>query len=249
MRFGGVFLCAGLACAAPLGAQDMTRDEARDQFVASNMIATFYHELGHAFVDILEIPVLGREEDAVDALSTLLIDYLWEPEDAEILIAEVAYGYALSIEHTDDLPEAAWWADHSLDMQRLAGVVCQFYGAEPETRLDLALDLGMPPEMEDHCIQTAEQVTASWSVFLADLEDAPRRNGLRLVQPVADPWLADIVAEEIALLNEQFGLPAQVTVEVSECGEANAFYVVGERHIIMCTEFAQWYADMWEADN
>lgn len=227
----------------------MTRDEARNQFVASNMIATFYHELGHALVDILEIPVLGREEDAVDALSTLLIDYLWEPEDAEILIAEVAYGYALSIEHTDELPDAAWWADHSLDMQRLAGVVCQFFGIDPDARYELALDLGMPPEMAGKCVQTAEQVTASWSVFLADLEEAPKRNSLRLVQPVADPWLAEVISEEIGLLNEQFGLPARVEVEIAECGEANAFYVLGARRIIMCVEFAQWYAEMWEMDN
>jgi hypothetical protein len=134
-------------------------------------------------------------------------------------------------------------------MQRLAGVVCQFYGVDPEARLQLALDLGMPEEMDAHCIQTAEQVTASWAVFLADLEEAPRRHGLRFVGDIADPWLADIVAEEMELLNQRFGLPAPVDVEIAECGTANAFYIPGERRIVMCTEFADWYGAMWELDN
>lgn len=247
MRFGAALLSAMALLGQPVAAMDA--DEARDQFVASNMIATFYHELGHAFVDLLDIPVLGREEDAVDALSTLLIDFLWDPEDADILIADVAYGYALHVLHTDDLPDAAWWANHSLDLQRMAAVVCQFYGQDPEVRLDLALDLGMPPEMSDRCIRTGQQVMTSWAVFLQEMEDAPRRYGLRLLEPVADDWLAEVVMEELVLLNTHFGLPAWIDVSIEACGEANAFYSPSERRIIMCTEFADWYATLWDADN
>lgn len=29
------------------------------------MVSTFYHELGHALIDVLQLPVLGREEVAV----------------------------------------------------------------------------------------------------------------------------------------------------------------------------------------
>jgi hypothetical protein len=247
MRFGPLLLSGLVAFGQPAAAFDV--NDARRQFVASNMIATFYHELGHAFVDLLEIPVLGREEDAVDALSTLLIDFLWDPEDAEILIAEVAYGYALHVAHTDDLPDAAWWANHSLDLQRMAAVVCQFYGQDPDERYELAIDLGMPPEMSDRCIMTAQQVMGSWAMFLEELEDAPRRFGLRLVEPVVDEWLAEVVMEELVLLNTHFGLPDWVDVSIEACGQANAFYSPSERRIIMCTEFADWYAALWDADN
>lgn len=33
----------------------------------------FYHEVGHALVDVLELPITGKEEDAVDQLSTYVL--------------------------------------------------------------------------------------------------------------------------------------------------------------------------------
>lgn len=33
----------------------------------------FFHELGHALAHVLELPITGKEEDAVDQLSTLLL--------------------------------------------------------------------------------------------------------------------------------------------------------------------------------
>jgi Zn-dependent peptidase ImmA (M78 family) len=33
----------------------------------------FLHELGHALLDVLQIPILGREEDASDQLATYML--------------------------------------------------------------------------------------------------------------------------------------------------------------------------------
>lgn len=224
-------------------------DDARAQFVASNMIATFYHEFGHALVDILDIPVLGREEDAVDALAVLLIDGLWDEEDSPLLIADVAYGYALSIAHDGELDDSVWWGEHSLDEQRFAAMVCQYYGAEPDTRAELAQDLGMPADMADTCITIWEQLADSWMVFLEDLHDLPRDFGLVMREPVADETLAALMREEIDLINQLFGLPEDIFVAVAPCGEANAFYDPANKQITICTEFAHWYREMWDADN
>ncbi len=248
MRAVSLLVPVCLAVTLPARAE-MTDDEARAQFVASNMIATFYHEFGHALVDLLDIPVLGREEDAVDALSTLLVDLLWEPGDAEILIAEVAYGYALRIAHEDALDDSVWWAEHALDEQRLAAMVCQFFGADPEARLELAVDLGMPGDMTESCIHVSGQLADSWAVFLDDLIDTRQAHGLDLLEPAADAALADLLREEIALINALFGLPVPVDVSVESCGEANAFYDPALTLIIMCTELAQWYGDAWDADD
>jgi hypothetical protein len=193
MRAPALLLSAAMTLLLPVSAQ--ADPEAREQFVASNMIATFYHEFGHALVDLLGIPVLGREEDAVDALATLLIDLLWEPEDAAILISEVAYGYALHIAHHDALDDIVWWGQHALDAQRMAAMVCQFFGADPDARAELARDLGMPDEVAQSCIMTHAQITDSWLVFLEDLAIAPRTHGLVLVEPVADPALGDVLEE------------------------------------------------------
>ncbi|MFN4169605.1 MAG: DUF4344 domain-containing metallopeptidase, partial [Pannonibacter phragmitetus] len=71
------------ALAFALGLAAARGDEARDSVIQSNIISTLYHEFGQALVDVLKLPVLGREEDAADALATLLIHQLWE-EDAAV---------------------------------------------------------------------------------------------------------------------------------------------------------------------
>ena len=35
-----------------------------DDFVEANILSVFYHELGHALIDIMALPVFGQEEDA-----------------------------------------------------------------------------------------------------------------------------------------------------------------------------------------
>lgn len=47
-------LVIALACCASPVAADV------DRFVESNLLAIFYHELGHAFIDIMQMPVFGQ---------------------------------------------------------------------------------------------------------------------------------------------------------------------------------------------
>src|SRR5689334_22528436 len=41
------------------------------RFVAGNMLFVVLHELGHALISDLGLPVLGREEDAADAFASV----------------------------------------------------------------------------------------------------------------------------------------------------------------------------------
>ena len=86
-------------------------------FVADNLVAIFYHELGHALIDQLDLPVLGREEDAADILSVLMIDEVWEPEIAQEIVANNAIAYAMRAEaNAEDDP--GFWDVHGHDLQR-----------------------------------------------------------------------------------------------------------------------------------
>ena len=40
-----------------------------DQFVHDNLLATSYHEIGHAMIDQLELSLLGQKKDAADVAS------------------------------------------------------------------------------------------------------------------------------------------------------------------------------------
>jgi len=47
-------------------------------FVMGNAMFIMFHEAGHMLVDEVQIPVLSKEEDAVDAMSTI---FLLQAED------------------------------------------------------------------------------------------------------------------------------------------------------------------------
>ena len=53
--------------------KNMTEQQVRDriEFVAGNVIFATVHEVGHMLVTEMGLPVLGREEDAVDAFAVL----------------------------------------------------------------------------------------------------------------------------------------------------------------------------------
>ena len=55
-------------------------EAAEDDFIHANIVSVFYHELGHAIVDVMRLPIFGQEEDAADVLSILLIDEYFEED-------------------------------------------------------------------------------------------------------------------------------------------------------------------------
>jgi len=224
---------------------EMPKDESTAQFVTSNVIATFYHELGHALIDVLALPVLGKEEDAADGLASVLTHYIWDEETATQITYDTANGFALWAAEPEGW-DSAFADSHSLDQQRYYSTVCLFYGANPEARAAVAVDLELPEDRAALCPEEFAQVDASWSAMLEGLEPGWDSYGLVLVNAdEADP-ISQILAEEIADLNGRYGLPQEVQVSVEPCGEANAFYFPGEYRIIMCTEYAEALAQLWE---
>jgi hypothetical protein len=141
---------------------DMPEDESTAQFVTSNIIATFYHELGHALIDVLALPVLGKEEDAADGLASVLTHYIWDEETATQITYDTANGFALWAAEPEGW-DSAYADTHSLDQQRYYSTVCLFYGANPETREAVAVDLELPEDRAAQCAEEFAQVDASWS--------------------------------------------------------------------------------------
>ncbi len=229
-------------------AQDWTRDPAARDFVEANVLATFYHELGHALVDTLQLPVLGREEDAADTLSALLIHDLWEEEAAANMVYHTAgafLAYAAEAEAGGyDLP---YWDEHSLDMQRYYNLICLFYGANPDEREEMAIELELPEDRALRCPDEFALAADSWGVMLEGLEPGPEAPGLVMAGPKGRSALRSLVATEVAELNKSYGFPETITVSVEPCGEANAFYHPDARHITICTEYADDLGRIWNA--
>lgn len=202
-----------------------------------------YHELGHALIDISQFPVLGREEDAADTLSVLLIDRVWPAQTAIEIIEDSANAYLLyANEPTEELP---YWGVHGLDLQRYYNLICLFYGAAPDARADLANDFELPQERAETCPEEFDQAQSSWDVLLADLTPNGDRQGLLLTTYHRDGPIEQILAAEIDKMNAMFSLPDNVEVTVAICNEANAFYDPEIRRITICTEYAEELLLLW----
>src|SRR5690349_14654698 len=64
-----------MAVALPAHGQDFTDEDyaAAVDFAMHDAAFTMYHEIGHMLVGELGLPVLGKEEDAADALAVILL--------------------------------------------------------------------------------------------------------------------------------------------------------------------------------
>lgn len=241
---------ADTAGPAPAGTWALPADPDAADFVTGNLVFVFYHEVAHALIDILDLPVLGREEDAADALSALLIDTLWDEDAAVALTYSSALGFLLfAAEAERQGAEPAYWGQHSLDLQRYYNLLCLFYGANPDMRDDVADELDLPAERRESCPEEFEMVAASWGAMLEGMPPQDHGRGLRLVVPAGRDDYTKLIAEEVRALNGEYGLPVWVDVTVETCGEPNAFYDPRARRIVMCFEYAEELARLYAAQG
>ncbi|MDW2068683.1 DUF4344 domain-containing metallopeptidase [Vibrio sp. 2094] len=95
------------------------------------LLHTLLHEAGHAYIEDQSIPVLGKEEDAVDNFATILmIDFLKDGADMAISAADM---FAFESDDRPDYYDFGEYIDeHSFDLQRYFSTLCLVYGSDPE---------------------------------------------------------------------------------------------------------------------
>jgi hypothetical protein len=221
-------------------AQPVAASEGVDAFVQGNILATLYHEIGHAMIDVLELPVLGQEEDAADTLAVVLTHNLWEEEWARSVASATAMSFYLAAGESD---EPSYWDVHGPDEQRFYNTVCLFYGADPDARADFAEENELPPERADYCPDEFTLADEAWGAFLYDVtldEGAKSAKSFRFDPPKAGGEIATLLADEVADLNARYALPVTIEVRLDACGEANAFYDPSDRSITICSEYVDY---------
>lgn len=234
-RMRSIVLALGLL--APGAA--MAQQEEVKSYVASNLLAIFYHEIGHALVDVMQLPIFGQEEDAADVLSILMIHDLFEEEAAVQMTYDTAWSFWAD---SQAYKETVYWDVHGPDLQRYYTTVCLFVGGNIEEREDIAQDLELPEERLETCEEEFALAYDSWGAVMDDI--TVEGGGESLVfngEPSDDPLTQltyEVIRDEVEALNEEFVLPIPVNVFIEACGEPNAFYDPSERAIIMCAEFA-----------
>ena len=133
-------------------------------------VATFYHELAHATIDIYDLPITGREEDASDQLVVFM---LLEPDEngavqprAEEAVKDYARMFEQYSEGQDVLVEADFAAKHSVNRSRMYNILCWFYGHDPSEHGDLVADGLLPQDRARGCEAEYAQLHKSWATLL-----------------------------------------------------------------------------------
>jgi len=147
-----------------------------DNAVKAATAATFFHEFGHGLVDAWKIPITGREEDAVDQLSTLVL--ILGTDDGEHMALEGALSFKLYA----DLEKGPkiYWDEHSLDEQRYFDTICLVYGHD-EKKFAYLVDNGtLPEERAAFCTEDYEKVSNSWRQLLGPYLKQPPQSRPKL---------------------------------------------------------------------
>lgn len=216
-------------------------------FVLSNVAHILYHEAGHALIDAFQLPVIGQEEDAVDAFATLEI--INGHSAAADMVLDVAEAYLIMFDEAAELEPPDYFGAHDLDIQRAYRMVCHAFGTDPDAFKDAADWIEMPKDRREDCQYEAELAADSWDALLDstyrddDTETVSIRLKIEEDQDFADiraGIMSDTVVDDIRLyLEESFDWPEPLTLRIEACGEANAFYDPFDFSIIFCYEFAE----------
>ena len=216
------------------------------QYIEDNLLAIFYHELGHALIDLQGLPVFGQEEDAADVLSALLIDQFYSNDDAIGIAYNAGQSFLLDAEElAQQKQDFPYWDTHGHDLQRYYNMACLVYGGAPQEREEVIELFDLPEERAEGCEEEYLLAIESWGPILDDLEDGAPAQTIQLNKLGSEAKDAEhglliyqLLESEVAALNTQFQLNQTLEVKVALCGEANAFYDLQEKSVTMCTEYA-----------
>jgi hypothetical protein len=123
------------------------------------------HEIGHALVHDLELPITGREEDAVDGFAAYLLADNPKFGPATALTAALFFDAMSSIRgklHDEDFAD-----EHSILEQRVYQFLCWTYGSDPKEFRSIVGKGGLPRARAARCPEEFNQVKTSWDRLLA----------------------------------------------------------------------------------
>ncbi len=248
-------------CAADAGAttleqdlHDLTSQQVDDttEFSLGNSMFFLLHEAGHMLVSEFDLPVLGREEDAVDTLSTLLL--LAPNKDAfNTALIDSVDGWTFSAEASEEAEEEQeLWGAHALDRQRAFNMVCLMVGKDAGKFKESADDLEMPKSRREECVGEYQKARDSWfgllkphmqsgdrkTKFVIDYRSPKSRDLKDYADAARKAKLLDNVATLMANL---YALKDGIKLTAAECGEPNAYWSAENREMTYCYELLQWH--------
>jgi hypothetical protein len=226
------------------------------EFVVGNMLFAVLHEMGHAVMSEMELPVLGREEDAADSFAILAGLRMATDFSERALIAS---GKGWFFNHQRDREKNAmtvFYEAHGMNLQRAYQIVCFMVGAAPERFAHLAEATHLPPHRRETCKDDYAISAWSWDTLLAPHRRSPEQPKTRIDVRYDDAEGALALPAKImrklkfletiaAMAADKFVWTAPFSMEMQSCGYVNAKWSVKQRRVTVCYELASEFANLY----
>ncbi|MFB9207244.1 DUF4344 domain-containing metallopeptidase [Nonomuraea spiralis] len=136
-------------------------EEENDEHGQANLVDTLYHELGHAVIDLYDLPALGKEDDAADQLSAFMMS---QNDDDSASVQTINYYFSSAGDQ--DRAALPFYDEHSMDEQRAFNYMCWIYGSDPKAYADWVGEDGLPEGRAAKCPAEYEKLANSWTKLL-----------------------------------------------------------------------------------
>ena len=158
----------------------------RENVITGTWIGVLLHETGHALFDMLDVPVLGREEDAADQVAALIPLQFSKEIEKTVIMGFAYFWFVTGRQFNLDPPVKAMdpkdakypkddegrcnvdpfchYSDvHGTPSQRFYNTLCLGYGADPGTFGNIVKLRWLPAARADHCAREYKQVESAFA--------------------------------------------------------------------------------------
>jgi hypothetical protein len=223
------------------------------EFVVGNTLFVMAHEMGHGLINEMNMPVLGREEDAADSFAIVTALKIGSGFSERVLI-EAAKGQVLSSKRDKKLGhQLAFYDEHGLDLQRAYNVVCFMVGSDPEKYKTLAADTKLPKERQTGCVYDWKNTAWSWDEMLKQHLRSPDQPKVAIKVEYEENEKYAIqsrILRQMGLLEafavhaaDRYAWPNPFLIQARSCGEANARWKA--RTLTLCYELANEFIELF----
>jgi hypothetical protein len=227
------------------------------EFVAGNMMFVVLHEMAHAVISEMGIPILAREEDVADSFAATRLIKI-QSGISDRVLTEAAQGFFTSNRRDKKEGNAIlYYDDHGLDLVRAYRIVCLMVGSDKDKYKQLAAEAKLPEDQWADCVGDYGRTAHAWDVVLNPHVRGPDRPRTKIDVIYRDAkdeleiharafrsiQLLEIIADHAA---DQFVWSAPFTLEMQSCGFINAQWVAKTRTLTLCYELAADFADLYD---
>lgn len=235
-----------------------TPEQVKDgvEFVTGNVLFVLGHETAHALISEMGLPVLGREEDAADALATL-VALKMSTSFADRVVINAARGWFLSDQRdkNEGVP-SKFYDEHGMDLQRAYNIVCLLVGGQPDKFEALAKEVKLPEERQGTCQGDYSNASWSWEQVLKPHmrkpEDPKTKIAVNYVTPSADYAMLSELGQKLLILeavaewlSEDFVWKRPISLEMQQCGSPGARWDLQSQKVIVCYEIIREFSQLY----